>query len=188
VEQLCVDLENAGHFPFFDQRHESLPKGEKFSELIFEAAQQCHVAVVILSDDYLKSKWPMLELVSFVEAQKSTNPSLKILPVFYKLRVVELKTQLENEQLMTTWQEFATKDPRVDLTKWIGALRILSKINGEEFAKYGGSEVAYRREIVASICKQSRPELLFDVSAMQGQKRFCDVSITISMFVSCLNL
>lgn len=103
VEQLCVDLEKAGHCPFFDQRPESLPKGEKFPELILDAARQCHVAVVVLSEDHLTSKWPMLELVTFVEAQRSFNTNLTILPLFYKLTVTDLEEQRANEQLMVMW-------------------------------------------------------------------------------------
>lgn len=69
--------------PFFDQRNKSLPKGEEFPVRIFNAARKCVVAVVILSKEYVTSKWPMLELLTFVEAQKFTNPDLKLLPVFY---------------------------------------------------------------------------------------------------------
>jgi hypothetical protein len=58
VEQLCEDLEGCKHFPFFDKRPSSLPKGKRFAKLILKAAQQCQMAVVVLSEDYVTSKWP----------------------------------------------------------------------------------------------------------------------------------
>lgn len=54
--------------PFFDQDSDSLPKGKKFASLIIEAAKICQVAVVVFSEDYLSSKWPMIELEKFVWA------------------------------------------------------------------------------------------------------------------------
>lgn len=50
VEQLCEDLERANQAPFFDKRPDNLLKGEKFAQLIFRAARQCHLAIVVVSD------------------------------------------------------------------------------------------------------------------------------------------
>lgn len=52
VEQLCVDLERCDRYPFFDTRRYSLPYGENFPNLIFEAIEHCEVGVVILSEEY----------------------------------------------------------------------------------------------------------------------------------------
>ncbi|KAG0620243.1 hypothetical protein M758_4G201100 [Ceratodon purpureus] len=53
VEQLCIDLEGCDRYPFFDKRQCSLPIGEEFPKLIFDAIRQCQVGVVILSEDFL---------------------------------------------------------------------------------------------------------------------------------------
>ena len=82
VRKLCRDLEKCYHFAFFDERDSSLPKGERFPELILRAAGQCRMAVVVVSEEYFVSKWPMIELHAFVQARLRSNPDLKILPVF----------------------------------------------------------------------------------------------------------
>lgn len=183
AEQLCEDLENAGYFPFFDRRPESLPKGEKFPDLIKEAASQCHLAVVVLSMDYLLSKWPMIELITFVRTitlADCEGANLKILPLFYKVEVEVLKR--EHDRIVSVWEERAKKDKRLHDPSHCGeALRFIASINGEVFARV--SELVYRREVVASVCKLIPPDVRFDVSAMQGRDRLCDVR---SNLVDCV--
>ena len=68
MEQLCVDLERYDRYLFFDKLCNSLPIGEKFPKLIFDAIEQCEVGVLILSKEiFIKSKWPMLELDAMVK-------------------------------------------------------------------------------------------------------------------------
>lgn len=73
VEFLCEALESRWHTPFFDKRPSSLPKGETFANLIFRAVEQCEMMVVVISDDYFMSKWPMMELEAFVRAVEENN-------------------------------------------------------------------------------------------------------------------
>ncbi|KAG0592572.1 hypothetical protein KC19_1G263300 [Ceratodon purpureus] len=176
VEQLCEDLENAGHFPFFDRRPESLPKGEKFPDLIMQAARECHVAVVVLSMDYLHSKWPMIELIQFIKRIKIGMPTnLKILPLFYKVGVEDVKREIDH--IAWVWKKRATEDKRLEevADNCSSYLRYITSINGEVFS--GESELAYRRVIVGSICRLIPPTLLFDLSMMQGRDRLCDVVV-----------
>ena len=68
--QLCEDLIRVSHFPFFDKRPDSLPKGKEFPSLLFKAARQCWVAILVLPEEFFtRSKWPMVELNEFVQAQ-----------------------------------------------------------------------------------------------------------------------
>lgn len=66
VDHLCIALEGRGHNPFFDKCPASLPKGEKNASLIVKVAHQCQVAIVVVSNKYFMSKWPMIELHTFV--------------------------------------------------------------------------------------------------------------------------
>lgn len=168
VEQLCWDLENRGHTVFFDRNSDSLPKGREFPELIMEAARHCEVAVVVLSYEYLTSKWPMLELMAFVE-EKRLNPRLCILPVFYKLNVEDLK---DMERWKREWQRLGT----LDAVKCEKALLVLARSNGEQFLEYGKSEVRYRKAIVASLYRLSRPYLKYCSPPMVGRSRLRQVS------------
>jgi hypothetical protein len=91
VEQLKEDLDKI--YPgriFFDKDAGSLPYGVNFPERILDAPRNCEVAVNVISESYFKRKWPMIELAEFVSSQ-SQFPKLKILPLFYKLTVEELK-------------------------------------------------------------------------------------------------
>lgn len=183
VEQLCVDLENAGYSPFFDRRPESLPKGEKFPELIFEAAKKCLVAVLVLSKEFFISKWPMLELVAFVKAKKSVNPNLKILPLFYSLQFEDFKDQQIRKDVISLAESLAAVDGRINPQEWRDSIDVLESTNGEDYTNFGGSEVAYRREIVASICKMCTPNVHFDLSSMEGKDRMCNVSTFFSVSI-----
>lgn len=140
AEQLCLDLERRGFiFPFFDQRHHSLPKGKYFVPLIKEAAPHCLVAVILLSEDFLCSKWPMIELAEFHGAQQAENQRLNMLPLFYKLSVKDLGERAVEERWMPTWRQLASGDERIDVHKWSAAVRALRKVNGLVFGQEGPS-------------------------------------------------
>ncbi|KAG0556951.1 hypothetical protein KC19_11G090200 [Ceratodon purpureus] len=147
VEQLCEDLERAKQVPFFDKRPDSLPKGEKFAQLIFQAARQCPLAIVVVSEEYFtRSKWPMLELGAFVQTGKCT-----ILPLFLGITCKEFGDVKRREGWFRRWSEWAQEDPRIQVDVWKEALRDLDGRNGLEFSEALG-EVAYRKEVVATAC------------------------------------
>lgn len=185
VEQLYVDLKRRGQSPLFDQSTDSLPKGEVFADRIFEAAKQCVVAVVVLSSEFLESKWAMQELATFVEAQKTLNPKLKLLPLFYKLEAADLRT--ETSTRMTLWTKMADADAhRIHLDVWKNAVEVLARANGEVFSKYGGSEVKYRAAIVDAVCQLCRRYVLESrVPSMLGRDRLCKVS-TVDFYTFCM--
>ncbi|KAG0556323.1 hypothetical protein KC19_11G044200 [Ceratodon purpureus] len=177
VEQLHRDLKNCGHTLFFDKSTESLPKGRAFPQLILQAARQCLVAVVVLSDQYFMSKWPMLELIAFVEARRTCNSELHILPLFYKLDVCDLKDIIAIRRWKAEWENFAAMDDRFDPNKCEDALRALIANNGERFCEYGGSKVRYREAIVAIVYQLSRPYLKYDTPPMVAGARLCQIVI-----------
>ncbi|KAG0626642.1 hypothetical protein M758_2G140400 [Ceratodon purpureus] len=178
VEHLYVDLEARGYiFPFFDQRQQSLPMGKDFVPLIKEAAQRCHVAVIVLSEKFLCSKWPMIELAEFHAAQQAGNQQLNMLPLFYKLAVDNLDDGAIEERWMPRWRQLAKDDRRIDVEKWGAAVRALRKANGVVFGKNGTSEVGYRKEVVRSIFRLSPPDLLYGSSReMVGYDRICEIA------------
>lgn len=175
VEQLCKDLEAACFYPFFDQRDDSLPKGKKFAELIFKAASQCRVAVIVLSKEFLSSKWPMLELLEFTKAIESgSNENLNMLPLFFKLSISDLSDEAISKTWMLEWTKLAKKDPRVNVQKWKKAVQKLHAVNGLMFAKFGGSEANYRDAVVNAIFKLI-PPVLHNTSGVQGCDRVCEI-------------
>ncbi|KAG0605393.1 hypothetical protein M758_9G055500 [Ceratodon purpureus] len=178
VELLCKDLEARGHlFPFFDARQHSLPAGKDYEPLIIEAAQLCRVAVIVLSEKFLCSTWPMIELTQFYAAQQVVNKHLNMLPLFYKLGVEELDLddRAIEDKWIPIWKELAKADRRIDVEKCSAAVRKLYKTGGLDFSKYGKSEELYRREIVECIFRLSSPDLLYgSAREMVGYDRTCE--------------
>jgi hypothetical protein len=124
VEQLCEDLKHAKMSAFFDKRPESLPKGEVFAPLIFEAAEQCELAVVVVSDEYFsRSKWPMLELCAFVKSSKCKV----ILPLFFGLSFKDFGNLERRERWFETWHAWAQADARIREEDWKNALKELDR-------------------------------------------------------------
>jgi hypothetical protein len=54
VADLYADLMRCDRHPFFDRSRSSLPIGDKFPNLIFEAIEQCEVGVVVLFEEFLQ--------------------------------------------------------------------------------------------------------------------------------------
>lgn len=174
---MCKYLEAHNVYPFFDQRSDSLPKGKKFSTLILDAARKCRVAVVVLSEEYLSSKWPMLELAEFVRARGSENKNLDLLPLFYKASVGDLSDESIKNKWRPRWMKLVgSDDARVDLEDWTRALRVLRGINGLSFDKFGNSKESYRDAVVKEIFRLAPPDLLYDTSKIFGWSRICEVS------------
>ncbi|KAG0559628.1 hypothetical protein KC19_10G119600 [Ceratodon purpureus] len=173
VEQLCVDLERCDRHPFFDKRRSSLPIGEKFPPLIFDAIRQCHAGVLVLSKEFFtKTKWPMLELVAMVRELKSPNSRLKLIPVFYKLSREEWLDHDNRSKWITQWKEWASVDERICIEEWKKALDALKSINS---LMMRDGEVHLRREIVDGVCKLVLPETRWDDSHVQGRSRLCEI-------------
>ncbi|KAG0603715.1 hypothetical protein M758_10G115900 [Ceratodon purpureus] len=173
VEQLCLDIERCDRHPFFDKRRSSLPIGEKFPPLIFDAIRQCHAGVLVLSKEFFsKTKWPMLELVAMVRELKSPNSRLKLIPVFYKLSREEWLDDENRLEWFAQWKEWASVDERICIEEWKKALDVLKSINS---LMMRDGEVHLRREIVDAVCKLVLPETRWDDSHVQGRSRLCEI-------------
>jgi hypothetical protein len=176
VEQLCVDLERCDRYPFFDKRHSSLPFGENFPQLIFQAIQGCQVGVVVLSQDFfIRTKWPMLELVAMAKL-KQQNPNFMIIPVFLHISHTECRDEMNRSHWLSVWREWAFSDNRINLQEWKEAFELLGPTKGLAFNE-GLGEVKFREEIVEAICMVVPPKNRWDDSHVQGKSRVCKVRL-----------
>lgn len=139
-----MNFENASQFPFFDQNSDSLPKGEKFTSLILKAAEQCSLAVIVLSKEFITSKWSMLELSTFVQFKKTGNPDMILLPLFYKLLPSDLYEERVKSEWMENWKKLVGRDTRTSVKLWRDAVSELRSTNYLRFQQYGQSEVRFR--------------------------------------------
>ncbi|GLJ59748.1 hypothetical protein SUGI_1521820 [Cryptomeria japonica] len=71
VRELHKELTNKGVSCFVDEDPQSLSLAENFPARIFEAAEKCRVAVLVISKDIIHSKWPLLELSNLLKAKSS---------------------------------------------------------------------------------------------------------------------
>ncbi|KAG0627867.1 hypothetical protein M758_2G234200 [Ceratodon purpureus] len=178
VEHLCEELEGCYRFPFFDKRRESLPIGEDFSRHIFDAIRQCDVGVVILSDEFITSKWPMMELVAMhervLDEVEKGKSNFKVIPVFLRTSPKDLDDYDKCNQWLSCWQKLAKDNPkRVQIEKWGVALKYLRKLNGVVYERFG--EVKLVKEIVDEICKVVPAEIKMEDSHIQGRSRICNI-------------
>ena len=178
VEYLCFELERCHRFPFFDKRHDSLPIGENFPPHIFGAIRQCQVGVVILSDEFFTSKWPMMELVAMVDKVERRKSSFKIIPIFLRTSLEEFDDPNIRMRWLLCWQELAKKDPmRVDVEKCEVALKYIRPINSLIY-KLGMEILKFQEKIVDAICEKIPPEIRLEDSHIQGRLCLCKVTIS----------
>ncbi|KAG0615814.1 hypothetical protein M758_5G068900 [Ceratodon purpureus] len=173
VEQLCVDLERCDRYPFYAKRKSSLPIGEAYPQLIFNAIQQCEVGVLVLSKEFFtNARWPMVELVAMVKELKKPNPIIKIIPVFCCISREDWLDIENRTAWVLRWNEWASNDTRINIDEWKEALEILKTINS--IINTSG-EVDLREKIVDAVCALVDPETKLNDSHVQGKSRLCKV-------------
>ncbi|KAG0586223.1 hypothetical protein KC19_2G073400 [Ceratodon purpureus] len=177
VEQLDHDLRAVHQRPFFDQDSDSLVKGEELHAQILEAARRCRVAVVVVSEGFLTSLWPMLELSWFVKY------GVPLFPLFFKLPPDDLdESNVETKWKPKYWRKLVDKGEVKEevLETWSKAVEKLRNSIGVDYAHYVNSELKYRKDVVGEICKlwPRRMKYAIDVpkDKIQGYERLCKVA------------
>ncbi|GLJ27276.1 hypothetical protein SUGI_0535420 [Cryptomeria japonica] len=163
VRELHKELTNKGVSCFFDDDPQSLPLAEKFPARIFGAAKKCRIAVLVISKNFIHSKWPMQELSAFFKAKSSgKNPHMKILPLFFMISPKSLSEITEDNQ---AWKDLGMSAKiRVE---WHGALKKVRSIKGLVF-KEVEDLVGFRDKVVKAICSLLLPHI---PNSMQGHAR-----------------
>ena len=178
VSHLDHRLRSVHLYPFFDVREKSWPLGEELAHILLQASKQCQLAIVVVSDNFFMSKWPMLELASFVEAKNGCNPEMKILPLFYKLTIAQLKDPERQRVWFEKWERLKESDERLDILSWKGAVRVLGGQKGAVFCGTGQNEDEYIESIVQMVFKSVPPDVLYVDSHVKGGMQLCKVSNT----------
>ncbi|KAG0586282.1 hypothetical protein KC19_2G078700 [Ceratodon purpureus] len=176
VEQLYHDLRRVNQRAFFDQDSNCLAKAEKFAREIIDAAGRCRVGVVVVSEGFLTSKWPMLELSRFVEC------GVKVFPLFFKLSPSDLKGNEVETKWKQSWRQLVERGEVKEevLESWSKAVKELRSSNGLEYGKFANSEYKYRCAVVEEICKLWPPRVKCSTDVpqdeIQGYERLCKVA------------
>ncbi|KAG0569869.1 hypothetical protein KC19_6G122200 [Ceratodon purpureus] len=169
VEQLDKDLRSVDRHPFFDKDRDSLPIGDNFPNRIFGAIDHCQVGVVVLTNEFfMRSHWPMFEVVRMVECGR------KIMPIFLGISPGDLSNEEKLVEWKSKWEEWAKCNKRIDVPKWETTLRSVRPLNGLVYNCVVG-EVKFREEIVKEICKIVPAFHVWDDSHVQGRSRLSKV-------------
>ncbi|KAG0579831.1 hypothetical protein KC19_4G127000 [Ceratodon purpureus] len=144
VSFLHRDLEAAGLVPFLDCK--SIDIGEDSWECIEHAISKTPIAVVVFSESFAQSEWCLRELHVMLH-----TPSVKVLPVFYKVRPSEVRFP-ESGQLKDGFQKLIGRHDKIVIEQWRADLEQASKLMGWEHAgAQGRLEGDLVKEIVEKI-------------------------------------
>ncbi|KAG0626986.1 hypothetical protein M758_2G165800 [Ceratodon purpureus] len=144
VSFLHRDLEAAGLLPFLDCK--SIDMGEDSWECIEDAIRKTPIAVVVFSESFAQSEWCLRELHVMLH-----TPSVKVLPVFYKVRPSEVRFP-ESGQLKDGFQKLVGRHDKNSIEQWRADLEQASKLMGWEHAgAQGRLEGDLVKEIVEKI-------------------------------------
>ncbi|KAI5076282.1 hypothetical protein GOP47_0008347 [Adiantum capillus-veneris] len=133
---------------FFDIDQDSLPLAEPFPPRIIKAAKTCKLAVVVLSHEFITSKWPMFELHTFHQNK------VKILPLFFNITPPELQ---DPQSAREKWKGRFAGDRHINVGNWEEAVAAVRPINGLVFDPQDG-EVIFTNKVVDEIAKILRPQ------------------------------
>jgi hypothetical protein len=100
---------------FFDRS--SLAMAEDFPEELRRALAITQVGVVIATEEFFERKWPMTELLSFVDSKKKNPTGVKILPLFYKLKADEVRAKLRQGAWDEKWEQMSSECHPMDAKK-----------------------------------------------------------------------
>jgi hypothetical protein len=109
VSDLYRCLSRCGYSVFFDTQHHSLSPGYHFPAQIKAAAHSCKLSIVVLSEEFLTTPWPMRELCAFVGRCRSLDPAVPrvtILPLFYETSPEDLKDKQKLQIWRRMWKQW----------------------------------------------------------------------------------
>ncbi|KAI5059398.1 hypothetical protein GOP47_0025717 [Adiantum capillus-veneris] len=108
VTHLYHALRHANHRPFFDKDPiDSLRPGLDYPSRIFQACRASKMGVIVLSEDYVTSLWPMLELQHLF---LPCSPDVRLIyPLFYELQPSDLAIPANLLRWEECWAKQAAK-------------------------------------------------------------------------------
>ena len=139
--------------------------------------------MVILSDEFFTSKWPMLELVAMhdrvVDEMRNGKHVFKIMPIFLRTSMKEFDDLNNCDRWLSCWQKLGMENPgRVNVEKCEAAVKYLRSVNGLLYD--GLSELRFQKEKVNEICRVVPPEVKYEDSHIEGKLRLCKVRTSLA--------
>jgi hypothetical protein len=127
-------------------------KGVDFSAEIKQEAQLIDLGIVVVTKEYFGKKWPMIELVEFVDMYRSGRRSVRVLPLFYMLTPGNVRELVVEGYWEAAWKSMSTEEHPVDVDKWRRVVLQLCLLNGIEYIYRDGSrEAEYIRDVLSVV-------------------------------------
>nr|XP_023919275.1 TMV resistance protein N-like [Quercus suber] len=132
TDRLYAALKQRGIITFRDDKN--LERGKYISQELLKAIEESRFAIVILSKNYVYSRWCMIELVKIVECMKEKK--LTILPVFYHVDPSDVRKCKFNFDVRNQMGAIVNID---DMQEWKAALTEVGNIAGWHLEEIGNT-------------------------------------------------
>lgn len=130
-----------------------MKKARDFRNLLFQQIEITDLGIVVVSEEFFKKKWPMVELMKFVELdEQHKHPKVLVLPLFYKLTTEGVRIHLEHGFWEEWWKKMSTQRHPINSQKCREAVETLCNMNGIEYSYRDGShEAEYIEDILKEV-------------------------------------
>ena len=118
-------MKQKGIITFRDE--EGLERGKTIFEL-FKAIEELQFVIIILSKNYVSSKWCLDELTKIIKCRKETG--LIVLPIFYDVDPTDVRKQIGAFEQAFIDHQKCFKDNIEKVQTWRAALREVANISG----------------------------------------------------------
>ncbi|KAJ9552012.1 hypothetical protein OSB04_016057 [Centaurea solstitialis] len=145
TDHLYTALKQAGIATFRD--NDEIGRGEELEPEIIKAIKDSKGSIVVLSENYAKSRWCLDELLLILE-QRRMNFNHFVLPVFYHVDPSDIRDQRESFTIEVDEVVEGSKWTRYKVDRWKKALAEVANLTGMVVS---GSEADFIGKIVDTI-------------------------------------
>lgn len=129
TDHLYAALKRAAIYTFWDD--EEIRRGQELAPELVKAIKSSRASIVVLSENYAKSRWCLEELSLILEQKR--KGSHFVLPVFYHVDPSDVRNQRQSFAIEgSKWTE-------ENVNRWKSALREVANLTGMVASGYGFS-------------------------------------------------
>jgi hypothetical protein len=122
-----------------------------FPPQILEELDKTDIGMVLVTPDFFTRKWPMIELVAFVESFERNSNMRRVLPLYYRMTVNQVRDHLVTGVWDVEWTRMSTRgDHPLSVERCRHAVQTLCCFTGVE---YNGDDLGREKEYIKEILK-----------------------------------
>ncbi|KAJ0616260.1 putative TIR domain, P-loop containing nucleoside triphosphate hydrolase [Helianthus annuus] len=163
TDHLYAALNRAAIYAFRD--NDEIKSGQALEPEIVKAIENSRASIVVLSQNYAKSRWCLEELSLILEQKRKRNHF--VLPVFYHVDPSDVRNQRRSFFIEAKEGIEATKWTEVNVTRWKSALTEVANLAGMVVS---GSETEFIANIVDRIDSELDLKLISTPAHLTGME------------------